>query len=108
MKSNSKGAMEEPRDRNCLIKLWQKVSQNILMVQRLSEFIKVTRIVITTIFDSIEDERTFFTLGFMKSKFCNRLGNHLDTTMKMFSQPFYKQDNFSYYNAIMHWHEQRA
>jgi hypothetical protein len=47
-------------------------------------------------------------LGFMKSKLRNRLGSHLDTTVKMFSQPFYQQDTFPYNNAIAHWREQRA
>jgi hypothetical protein len=108
MKSNSKGAMEEPWDRNLQTKLWQKVSQNSLMVQHLSEFIKVAEIVVTTVFGSVEDECTFSTLGFMKSKFHNCLGSHLDTTVKMFSQSFYQQDTFLYNNAITHWREQRA
>jgi hypothetical protein len=85
MKSNSKGAMEEPWDRNPLTKLWQKVSQNSLMVQCLSEFMKLAEIAVTAVFGSVEDERTFSTLGFMKSKLRNRLGSHLDTTVKMFS-----------------------
>jgi hypothetical protein len=105
MKSNNKGAMEEPRDRNPLTKLWQKVSQNTLMVQRLSEFIKIA---VTAVLGSVEDECTFSTLGFMKSKLRNRLTNHLDTTVKMFSQPFYKQESFPYQLTITHWREQRA
>jgi hypothetical protein len=108
MKSNSKGAMEEPRDRNPLTKLWQKVSQNSLMVQCLSEFIKAAEIAVTAILGSVEDERTFSTLGFMKSKLRNRLGSHLDTSVKLFSQPFYKQDTFPYNSAITHKREQRA
>jgi hypothetical protein len=108
MKSNSKGAIEEPQDRNPLTKLWQKVNQNSLMVQRLSEFIKVTEIAVTAVFGSVEDERTFSTLGFMKSKLHNHLGSHLDTDVKLFSQPFYKQDTFHYNSAITHWREQRA
>jgi hypothetical protein len=59
MKSNSKGAMEEPWDRNPLTKLWQKVSQNTFMVQQLFEFIKVAEIVVTTILGSVEDRCTF-------------------------------------------------
>jgi hypothetical protein len=58
------------------------------MAQRLPEFIKVAEIAVTTVLGSVEDERTFSTLGFMKSKLRNRLGSHLGTTVKMFSQPF--------------------
>jgi hypothetical protein len=108
MKSNSKGAMEEPRDRNPLTKLWQKVSQNTLMTQRLSEFIKVAEIAVTAVLGSVEDERTFSTLAFMKSKLRNRLGSHLDTAVKMFSQPFYNQESFPYSLALTHWRQQRT
>ena len=54
MKSKNKGAMEEPQDRNPLTKLWQKVSQNTLMVQRLSKLIKVAKIVVTAVLDNVE------------------------------------------------------
>ena len=107
MKSNSKGAME-PRDRNPFTKLWQKVSHKSLMMQRLSKFIKLAEIAVTVVLGSVEDEHTFSTLIFMKSKLCNCLGSHLDTTVKLFSQCFYKQDTFPYNSAIMHWCEQRA
>ena len=105
MKSNGKGTMEEPWNRNPLTKLWQKVSQNTLMTQRLSEFIKVAEIAVMAMLGSVEDESTFSILGFMKSKLRNLLGNHLDTTVKMFSQPFYNQESFPYTSAIMHWHQ---
>ena len=100
--------MVEPRDRNPVIKPWQKVSQNTLMVQQLFEFIKVAKIAVTIVLGSVEDEHTFSTLGFMKSTLHNHFGSHLDTTMKVFSQPFYKQDSFLYHNAINHWHKQKA
>jgi hypothetical protein len=41
-------------------------------------------------------------LGFMKSKVRNRLGGHLDTCVKMFSQPFFKQETFPYSESISH------
>jgi hypothetical protein len=75
------------------------------MVQRLFEFIKVVEIAVTVVLGNVEDECTFSTLGFMKSKLRNHLGSHLDTIVKMFLQPFYKQDTFPYNNAIIHWHE---
>jgi hypothetical protein len=59
------------------------------MTQHLPEFIKVAEIAVTTMLGSVEDEHTFSTLGFMKYKLRNCLRSHLDTTVKMFSQPFY-------------------
>jgi hypothetical protein len=108
MKSNAKSAMEEPRDKNLVSKLWQKVGQNALMLSRLSEFIKLAEIAVTATLGSVEDERTFSTLGFMKSKVRNRLGGHLDTCVKMFSQPFFNQDTFPYSESISHWREQKT
>ena len=77
--------MEEPRDVNPLTKLWVKVGQNALMLNRLSEFIKVAKLAIIAVLGSIEDERTFSTLGFMKSKIRNHLGIHLQTYVKVFA-----------------------
>jgi hypothetical protein len=57
--------------------LWVKVRQNTLILNRLSEFIKVVELTVTVVLGSVEDERTFSTLGFMKSKIRNRLGIYL-------------------------------
>jgi hypothetical protein len=54
--------MEEPRDKNPMNKLWQKVGQNALMLSRLSEFIKLAKLAVTAILGSVKDERTFSTL----------------------------------------------
>jgi hypothetical protein len=37
----------------------------------------------------MEDERTFSTLMFIKSKLQNQLCEHLDLVVRMFAQPFY-------------------
>lgn len=108
MKSHAREAMEEPRDQNPVTKLWVKVGQNALMLNRLSEFIKVAEIAITAVLGSVEDERTFSTLGFMKSKLRNRLGGHLDTCVKMFSQQFFTLQSFPFNSAINSWRDDRA
>ena len=107
MKSNAKSAMEEPHDMNPVTKLWTKLGSNALLLSRLSEYMKVTNIAVTAVLGSVEDEQTFSTLKFMKSKVRNRLGGHLDTTMRMFSQGYYSQETFPYQEAISHWCESR-
>jgi hypothetical protein len=42
------------------------------------EYMKVANIVVTDVLGSVEDERTFSTLKFMKLKLRNSLGGHLD------------------------------
>ena len=79
---------------------------NGLLLNRLSEFIKVAEIAITAILCSVEDERTFSNLAFIKSKLRNRLGVHLDTCVRLFSQGFYSQDTFPYHEAITLWRDE--
>ena len=54
------------------------------MLSHLSEYFKVAEIAIATVLGSVEDERTFSMLSFMKSKLRNRLGGHMDTCVKLF------------------------
>jgi hypothetical protein len=108
MKSHAKAVMEEPRDKNPVTKLWEKIGSNALMLNRLSEFFKVAEIVMTVVLRSVEDERTFLMLGFMKSKLWNQLGRHLDNCVKLFSQPFFTHANFPYGDAIAFWSDETA
>jgi len=85
MKSHAYGAMEEPWDQNPLTNVWILIGQNALMLNRLFEFIKVAEIVILEVLGNVEDERTFSTLSFMKSKLQNRLGGHVNTCVKLFA-----------------------
>jgi hypothetical protein len=41
------------------------------------------------IIGSMEDERNFSNMSFMKNKFCNRLITHFDIVVKMYVQSFY-------------------
>jgi hypothetical protein len=86
MKSNAKSAMEGPHDQNPLTRMWQRIEQNALMLNRLSKFIKLYEIAVTTVLGSMGDECTFSTLSFMKLKLRNRLDGHLDTCVKVFAQ----------------------
>jgi len=46
--------------------------------------------------ESMEDERSFSTLSFMKSKLENYVNNHLYTVVGMYSQTLYILDTFPY------------
>jgi hypothetical protein len=108
MKSHAKATMEEPRNRNPVTKLWKKIGSNALMLNWLSKVFKVAEIAVTAVLGSVEDERTFSTLGFMKSKLRNQLGGHLNICVKLCSQPFFTQGNFPYADAIAFWSDERA
>ncbi len=51
----------------------------------------------------VEDERTFSTLTFMKTRLQNRLCEYLDLVMRIYTQPFYIVDTFPYDDAITAW-----
>lgn len=107
MRSHAKAALAEPRDQNLLTKMWMQIGQNALMLNRLLEFFKVAEVAICAVLGSMEDERTFSTLNFMKSKLHNRLSGHIDTCVKLFSQDFFTLKSFPVSKAISSWREER-
>jgi hypothetical protein len=52
---------------------------------------------------SMEDEQTFSTLYFMKSKLRNKLNEHLHVVVRMYSQTFFTLENFMYNVAFEEW-----
>jgi hypothetical protein len=103
MKQNATKAMEAPDDVNPVSKLWQRVGCNGLLQNRLSEYMRLAEIEINAVLGSVEDVRTFSNLAFIKNKVHNRLGRHLDTTVRMYSQGFYDLQSFSYHDAFNNW-----
>jgi hypothetical protein len=61
---------------------------------------KVIEIVMVQVLGSMEDEKTFNNLAFMKSKLHNWLTTHLNLCMRMFIQNFY---NVTYDATIATW-----
>jgi hypothetical protein len=86
----------QPYNVNPMSRLWQNLGCNDLLLSKLSEFMHLAEIVITIILGSIEDERTFSSLKFIKSRLKNRLEGNLDigrlsflrvTTLRAFLMP---------------------
>jgi uncharacterized membrane protein len=51
----------------------------------------------------MEDEQTFSTLYFMKSKLINKLNEHLHVVVHMYSQTFFMLENFLYNVVFEEW-----
>jgi hypothetical protein len=105
MNHNAKVVMQEPSNVNLVIQMWLKIQFSPLLVLKLSEYIKVVEITMVQIMGSVEDERTFSHLAFMKSKLHKKLTTHLDLCVCMFTQNFYNVSNFPYDIAITTWKE---
>ncbi len=56
---------------------------------KMFEFFRLVELVIVMVLGSVEDERTFSTLTFMKSKLRNHLTTHFDLVVKMYAQDFF-------------------
>jgi hypothetical protein len=56
---------------------------------------------IIQVISNVENERTFSTLTFMRSKLWNQLVGHLDNVIGMFIQDFFTKDTFSFQVAIV-------
>jgi hypothetical protein len=103
MLNNAQWAVEHNFGVNPLSRLWKKLSSNALLASKLSEFLKIAKVVAVTVMGSVEDECTFSTLSYMKSKVRNNLDDHLDLVVRMFGQSFYDLKTFPMQDAISKW-----
>jgi len=99
MKSNAKA----PFHINPVIKLWRKFDQSFHLRKLILEYFKLADIGCCLVLGSMEDERCFSNLKFLKSCQRNRLGKHLPLVVQMFGQNYFSLDNFSYIEAIESW-----
>jgi DNA phosphorothioation-dependent restriction protein DptG len=55
-------------DLNLVSRLWKKLFNNVLLCDRLYEFMKVAKLVMVQIIWFMENDSTFLTLTFMKTR----------------------------------------
>ena len=107
MISYTQATISLPMTENLMFHLWHKLSSNALMLMELLEFMKVVEIAHVQVLGSVEDERTFNSLSFLKSKLRNQLTTHLDLVVDMFAQYFYTFNIFPYQVELTYWKTQR-
>jgi hypothetical protein len=66
---------------------------------------KLIELAIVQVINNVEDERTFSTLSFMKSKLKNCLVGHLNITICMFTHDFFTKEIFPFHCAITNWND---
>jgi hypothetical protein len=77
MKSNARAAMLPPYDVNPLTKVWRVLDSNNSLTQNFGEFLKLAEMAVVHVLGSVEDERLFSSVGFLKSKLRNNLEEHI-------------------------------
>lgn len=83
MKCNAKFAMYPLHQVNILTWLWTYLSFSQVIMHNMSKYSKLTKIAMVQVIGSIENDKCFSNLNFIKSKFCNQLMTHLTFVVKM-------------------------
>jgi hypothetical protein len=98
--------MQKPHHVNPVTKLWRSINANSYLKHSLSEYLKVAEIAIVMVLGSVQDERTFSTVSFMKTKLRNRLTTNLPMVVAFKSQKFYTLDTFPYDATYESWRDE--
>jgi hypothetical protein len=85
---------------NPLTKMWCLGTRFRVLSSSFLEYVKLVELAIVQIVGSMEDERCFSTLAFIKSKLQNRPTTHLPLVVRMFAEQFYILQNFPYGDCI--------
>jgi hypothetical protein len=73
---------------------------NSLLRHAFPEYFRLATMALTLVLGSVEDERAFSTVSFVKGKLRNKLVEHLPLCVKMFTQKFYTLRNFPYQEVV--------
>lgn len=112
MLANSTWAMEPPplsHDpskpwENPVTKLWRRLDANSALSTSFPEYIKLAQIALIHVLGSVEDERAFSSLSFLKDKVRNKLdGDHLGLVVGMHNQTVYSLTSFPYEECFKQW-----
>ncbi len=71
-----------------------------IAVTKLLKYLNLVELTIVMVLRSVEDERAFSTMNFMKSKLYNQLTIHLNFVVWMHAQIFYKFETFPFYKSL--------
>jgi hypothetical protein len=68
VKSNCSSTMLPPHDYNPTTYMWRRMANSLILKVKMFEFFKLVELAIVMVLGNVEDERTFSTLTFTKSK----------------------------------------
>jgi hypothetical protein len=89
MKNNSKATMEPPFDLNSLTQIWRTLDAFRVLTHFFPKHLKLAEMTIVHILGSVENEKCFSSLAFLKNKLRATLGPHLPLVVGMYSQKFF-------------------
>jgi len=96
MKSNAIATMEVPFHANPLTRLWRTLEASCILRHSFLEIFKLVKIAIVQMLGLVEDEWTFSTLYFIKSKLRYRFNEDLQMVVGMYSKKKFIINTFPY------------
>jgi hypothetical protein len=94
--------MRNPHEDGSATRLWIKLAESEILIDSISEFFKLADLCLTMILGSVEDERVFSALGFLKSKLRNKLDKNLENCLRLYTSR-YEVHTFPYDRALKLW-----
>ena len=94
--------MCNPHEEGSTTKLWTELKQSTLLSEEISEYFKLADLCQTMILGSVEDERVFSALGFLKSKLRNKLDKNLESCLRVYTSR-YDVNTFPYQKTMEIW-----
>jgi hypothetical protein len=95
-------ALENPLEYGAITRLWTILGASQYLQENISEYFKLADLCQTMILGSVEDERMFSALSFLKSKMRNKLDKHMDICLRLYVTK-YDISNFPYERALALW-----
>jgi len=96
---NQFNQLQNPLEDGIVTRLWNHLSVSTYMQDRMAKYFKLANLCQTLILGSVEDERVFSLMSFVKSKLINKLDNNLDTCLRLYMSRYCIQ-NFPYDRVI--------
>eukprot|EP01018_Ginkgo_biloba_P011873 Gb_23573 [translate_table: standard] len=94
--------LEDPLKNGAITRLWNILGASQYLQENMSEYFKLADLCQTMILGSVEDERVFSLLSFLKSKLRNKLNKHLDPCLRLYVTK-YNINNFPFDRALALW-----
>jgi hypothetical protein len=93
----------DPQIVNPFTCLWKVINVFHLLSNIFLEYLKLAKIAMMHVLGSIEDERCFNLVSFLKSKLHNHLNPHLHPIVALYAQRFFTLNTFPYATTFESW-----
>ncbi|KAG2497552.1 hypothetical protein HYH03_004299 [Edaphochlamys debaryana] len=88
------------------VAFWQSMTQSRWVADGCSEYVRLAKLVATIVPGSVEAERLFSTMSYIKDSQRNKLQQrHLALAVRMMAQRWFGVSDFPYAEALKHWRE---